>query len=80
MEFLYFLLIGAISGWLAGQVWKGAGFGLIGNIIVGIIGGFIGGWIAGKFGIGGGGLLWQILIAVGGAWVLLFIISLVKKA
>lgn len=79
MAFLYFLLIGAISGWLAGQIWKGAGFGLIGNIIVGIIGGFIGGWIAGKLGIGGGGLLWQILIAVGGAWVLLFVIRLIKK-
>lgn len=80
MEFLYFLLIGAISGWLAGQLWKGGGFGLIGNIIVGIIGGFFGGWLAGKLGIGGGGLLWQILIAAGGAWVLLFLISLVKKA
>lgn len=79
MEFLYFLLIGVISGWLAGQIWKGAGFGLIGNIIVGIVGGFIGGWIAGRFGIGGGGLLWQILIAVGGAWVLLFIISLIRR-
>ena len=53
MEFLYFLLIGAISGWLAGQIWKGSGFGLLGNIVVGIIGGFIGGWIAGKLGIGG---------------------------
>ncbi|MGN7809414.1 GlsB/YeaQ/YmgE family stress response membrane protein [Flavobacterium sp. 22076] len=77
MSFLYFLLIGAISGWLAGQIWKGAGFG---NIIVGIIGGIFGGWLAGKLGIGGGGLLWQILIAVGGAWILLFIISLIKKA
>ena len=80
MEFLYFLLIGAISGWLAGQIWKGAGFGLLGNIIVGIVGGIIGGWIASRLGIGGGGLLWQIIIAVGGAWVLLFIISLIKKA
>ena len=80
MEFLYFLRIGAISGWLAGQIWKGAGFGLFGNIIVGIIGGFVGGWIASKLGIGGGGLLWQIIVAVGGAWVLLFIISLIKKA
>ncbi|WP_433829138.1 GlsB/YeaQ/YmgE family stress response membrane protein [Flavobacterium anhuiense] len=79
MDFLYFLLIGAISGWLAGQIWKGRGFGIIGNIVVGIVGGFIGGWIAGKLGIGGGGLLWQILIAVGGAWVLLFIISFIKK-
>ncbi|MCB0442805.1 MAG: GlsB/YeaQ/YmgE family stress response membrane protein [Flavobacterium sp.] len=79
MEFLYFLLIGAISGWLAGQLWKGSGFGLIGNIVVGIIGSFVGGWLAGKLGIGGGGLIWQILISAGGAWVLLFIISLIKK-
>lgn len=78
MEFLYFLLIGAVSGWLAGQFWKGSGFGLIGNIIVGIIGGFVGGWLAGKFGIGGGGLLFQILVAAVGAWVLLFLISLIK--
>ena len=71
MEFLYFLLIGAISGWLAGQLWKGSGLGIIGSIF--------GGWLAGKLGIGGGGLLWQIIIAAGGAWVLLFLISLFKK-
>lgn len=79
MEFLIFLAIGAVSGWLAGQLWKGSGFGLIGNIIAGIIGGFVGGWIATRFGIGGGGLLWQIIIAAGGAWLILFIVSLIKK-
>jgi uncharacterized membrane protein YeaQ/YmgE (transglycosylase-associated protein family) len=79
MGFLYFLLIGAISGWLAGQLWKGAGFGLLGNIIVGILGGIFGGWLAANLGIGGGTLLWQIIIAALGAWVLLFIISLIKK-
>lgn len=79
MEFLYFLLIGAISGWLAGQLWKGAGFGLLGNIVVGIIGGIFGGWLAARLGIGGGGLLSQIIIAAGGAWVLLFIINLIKR-
>ncbi|HLP64193.1 GlsB/YeaQ/YmgE family stress response membrane protein [Flavobacterium sp.] len=79
MDFLIFLAIGAVSGWLAGQLWKGSGFGLVGNIVVGIIGGFVGGWLAGKFGIGGGGLLWQIIIAAGGAWVLLFLVSLIKK-
>lgn len=79
MDFLIFLAIGAVSGWLAGQLWKGSGFGLLGNIVVGIIGGFVGGWLAGKFGIGGGGLLWQIIIAAGGAWVLLFLVSLIKK-
>lgn len=79
MDFLIFLAIGAVSGWLAGQLWKGSGFGLVGNIVAGIIGGFVGGWLAGKFGIGGGGLLWQIIIAAGGAWVLLFVVSLIKK-
>lgn len=78
MEFLYFLLLGAVSGWLAGQFWKGSGFGLIGNIIVGIVGAVFGGWLANNLGIGGGGLLYQILIAAFGAWVLLFLISLVK--
>nr|WP_315151049.1 GlsB/YeaQ/YmgE family stress response membrane protein [uncultured Flavobacterium sp.] len=79
MEFLYFLLIGAISGWLGGQLWKGSGFGLFGNIIVGIIGSIFGGWLAGKLGLGGGGLLWQIIVAAVGAWILLFLISLFKK-
>jgi uncharacterized membrane protein YeaQ/YmgE (transglycosylase-associated protein family) len=80
MELVWFLIIGAVSGWLAGQIWKGAGLGLIGNIIAGIAGDVAGGWVAGKSGIGGGGLFWQIIIAAGGAWLLLFVISLVKKA
>jgi uncharacterized membrane protein YeaQ/YmgE (transglycosylase-associated protein family) len=77
--FIIFILVGAVSGWLAGRLFRGSGFGIIGNIIVGIIGGFLGGWIAGLIGIGGNGLIWQILISVGGAWLLLFIISAVKK-
>jgi uncharacterized membrane protein YeaQ/YmgE (transglycosylase-associated protein family) len=80
MEFLYFLLIGAISGWLAGLFFKGRGFGLVGNIIVGIVGALIGGWIAQKLGIGGTGLLGHILIAAGGGWLLLIIISAVRRA
>lgn len=79
MEFLIFLAIGAVSGWLAGQLWRGSGFGLIGNIIAGIAGGFVGGWLAGKLGIGGGSLLWQIIIAAVGAWIILFVVSLIKK-
>lgn len=79
MNIIIFLLIGAVSGWLSGLIWKGGSFGLIGNIIVGVVGGFFGGWLAGQLGIGGGGLLYQILISVGGAWLLLFIISFFKK-
>lgn len=76
---LVYLIIGGISGWLAGVLWKGNGFGLIGNIVIGIIGGLFGGWLAGKLGIFGDGLFFKILVAAGGAWVLLFLIALVKE-
>ena len=79
MEFLYFLLIGLVVGWLAGQIWKGGGFGLIGNLIVGVLGAFIGGFLARIIGIGGEGLLAQILISVGGAIVLLWVLGVAKK-
>jgi uncharacterized membrane protein YeaQ/YmgE (transglycosylase-associated protein family) len=80
MAILIFLLIGAVSGWLAGQLFKGSGFGLLANILIGIAGGFIGGWLALKTGIGGGGLIWQIVISTGGAFLLLWVISMLKKA
>lgn len=47
MNFVWFILIGAAAGWLAGQLTKGRGFGIIGNILVGIVGGVIGGWVFG---------------------------------
>ncbi|MEM6830693.1 MAG: GlsB/YeaQ/YmgE family stress response membrane protein [Bacteroidota bacterium] len=78
------LLLGAVAGWIAGQIMKGRGFGTIGNIIVGILGSFLGGWLAPQLGIAGaqtGGLsVPSILTAVGGAVVLLFIVGLLKKA
>ena len=78
------ILLGAVAGWIAGQLMKGRGFGTIGNIVVGIIGSFIGGWLAGKLGISGaqtGGFsLASIITAVAGAAVLLFVIGLLKKA
>ncbi len=79
MEFIWFLLFGALSGWLAGLIWKGSGFGLIVNIIVGIAGAIVGGWLAGKLGIWGGGIIWQIIVAVAGAWIILFILSLFRR-
>ncbi|KRD06571.1 hypothetical protein ASE21_20490 [Flavobacterium sp. Root901] len=80
MTLIYILLTGAVCGWLAGEIWKDSGFGLIGNMIVGILGSIFGGWMAVRLGIGSGALLWQILISVGGGWILLFLISLIKKA
>jgi uncharacterized membrane protein YeaQ/YmgE (transglycosylase-associated protein family) len=78
---LVFLIIGAIAGWLAGLIVQGFGFGLIGNIIVGIVGAFIAGWLLPRIGLAfGGGILAAIIHAVIGAVILLLIIRLVKRA
>jgi uncharacterized membrane protein YeaQ/YmgE (transglycosylase-associated protein family) len=75
------LIVGAIAGWLAGQIMRGRGFGLIGNIVVGIVGAFIGTYVRGALGISVGGTWVSAIIgAVIGAVILLFIIGLVKKA
>jgi uncharacterized membrane protein YeaQ/YmgE (transglycosylase-associated protein family) len=75
------LIIGAAAGWLAGQVVRGIGFGLIGNIIVGIVGGFLATWLLPRIGIAiGGGIIAAIINATIGAVILLLIIGLVKRA
>ncbi len=75
------LVIGAIAGWLAGQVVKGGGFGLVVDIIVGIVGAVIGGFLAGALGIStGGGIIASIIVAFIGAVILLFILRLIKRA
>jgi uncharacterized membrane protein YeaQ/YmgE (transglycosylase-associated protein family) len=75
------VIVGAIAGWLAGLIVKGVGFGLVGNIIVGIVGAFIGTWLLGYLGIMiGGGLIASIINATIGAVILLFVIGLVKRA
>ena len=76
---IMFLVIGGVAGWLAGLLMKGRGFGLIGNIVVGIIGAFIGGFLANVVGIAATGILGSILLATAGAAVLLFLIGLIKK-
>jgi uncharacterized membrane protein YeaQ/YmgE (transglycosylase-associated protein family) len=78
---LAWVLIGAIAGWLAGTLIKGGGFGLIGDIVVGIVGAIIGGWLAGQLDIAvGGGLIASIVTATGGAVVLILILRLIKRA
>lgn len=77
---LVFLAIGAIAGWLGGLIMKGSGFGLFGNIIVGIVGAVLGGVLFNYFGIVTSGLLGSIITATVGAVVLLFIASLVRRA
>lgn len=77
---IYTLIIGAVSGWLAGVIRQGYGFGLLGNIIVGILGAFIGSWLFAQLGFNrSGSTLNYILTSVVGALVLLFLIGLIRK-
>jgi len=75
---LIFLAIGAIAGWLAGNIISGGGFGLIGNIIVGILGAVIAGFLLPNV-IPISGIVGQIISATIGAVILLFVIKLVKR-
>jgi uncharacterized membrane protein YeaQ/YmgE (transglycosylase-associated protein family) len=78
---LIILLVGAIAGWLAGLIVRGAGFGLIGDIIIGIVGAFIAGWLFPRLGIHLlTGLVGQILNATIGAVILLLVIRLIRRA
>jgi uncharacterized membrane protein YeaQ/YmgE (transglycosylase-associated protein family) len=79
MSFIYFAIVGIIAGWLAGQITKGRGFGLIGNLVVGILGAMLGGWLFGFIGLQAYGFIGSIIMAVFGAVVLLFLIGLLKK-
>jgi len=81
MNLLIFLAIGAVSGWLAGSIMRGGGFGLLGDIIVGIVGAVLGGYLFGLLGISvGAGLAGPIVTATVGAMALLFVIRLIKRA
>jgi len=81
MNVLWFLIVGLIAGWLAGLLVKGGGFGLVGDLIVGVIGAFLGGFLFSALGISaGGGLIGSIIVATIGAVVLLFLVRLVKRA
>lgn len=80
ISLIVFLAVGALAGWLAGNVIKGRGFGAIGNILVGIVGAVLGGFVFGLLGITAGGLLGSIIMATIGAVILLYVISIVKKA
>lgn len=75
------LIIGAIAGWLAGQIMSGGGFGLVGNIIVGIVGAVVAGWLFPTLGFSiGGPFVGAIINALIGAIIVLFVIGLLRRA
>ena len=81
MEFIWFIVIGLVAGWLAGQFVKGGGFGVIGDIIVGVLGALLGGFLFSSLGLSaGGGLVGSLIVATIGAVLLIFILRLIKRA
>ena len=80
MNIVWFLVIGALAGWLAGILTKGRGFGVLGNMIVGVVGAVIGGHIFQFVGVSvGGGFVSSLVTSLVGALVLLFLINLIRK-
>lgn len=79
---LWWLVVGLVAGFLASRVMRGGGYGLIGDIVVGLIGAFIGGWLAGVLGIGVGSsssLIVSIIVAFIGACILIAILHAVSR-
>jgi len=81
MNFIEWIVVGLIAGWLAGVVMKGGGYGIVVDIVLGIIGGFLGGWLFGVIGFWpGGGMIGSIIVAFVGAVILVGITRLIKRA
>jgi uncharacterized membrane protein YeaQ/YmgE (transglycosylase-associated protein family) len=80
VELIWILLVGLVAGWLAGKLTKGSGFGVVGDIVMGVIGAFIGGFLFRQIGISAGGTLGSIVVATIGAVVLVLVVRTIKKA
>ena len=81
MNFLEWIIVGMIAGWLAGLVMRGGGYGVLVDIILGILGGLLGGWLFGMMGIWpGGGVIGSLIVAFVGAVILVAITRVLKRA
>lgn len=78
MNIITILVVGLVAGFLADKIFKNT-HGMWGDLLIGIVGSFVGTWLFGQFGIGGGGLIEQILYALVGAVILLFALSLIRR-
>ena len=79
MDILLFLFIGLIAGWLASKIMGGSGYGIVGDIVVGVAGSFIGGFLFRLVGVTAYGMLGSIVMAVIGAIVLIAVLRALKR-
>ena len=78
---LYSIIVGLIAGWLAGQVMKGGGYGILVDILLGLVGGVIGGWLFGAMGASaGGGIIGSIIVSFIGAVILVALTRAIRQA
>ena len=80
MRFLLWIISGVVAGWLTGLVMKGRGYGLLGNLVIGLLGGIIGGWLFSLFGLTATGWLGEIVVALIGGVVLVAIARFLRRA
>lgn len=81
MGIIAWIIVGAIAGWLAGLIVKGAGFGLLGNIVIGIVGAVVAGWLLPQLGVRlGAGMIGEIINAAIGGVIVLVILALIRRA
>ena len=78
MNWLYIIIVGAVAGWLGGLITQGKGFGILGNIVVGILGGLVGGWLFKLFNVQTNGFYGEIITAFVGAIVLIWLSKRLK--
>jgi uncharacterized membrane protein YeaQ/YmgE (transglycosylase-associated protein family) len=79
-NFIWFILIGIVAGWLAGTFMKGSGFGLVGDLILGIIGAVVGGFVFGLMGFVTTSLLGELVTATVGAILFIGVLHVIKRA
>ena len=78
---IYSIVVGLVAGWLAGQVMKGGGYGVLMDIVLGLLGGMIGGWVFGSLGIWpASGIVGSILVSFVGAVILVALTRMLKRA
>ncbi|MFO0908723.1 MAG: GlsB/YeaQ/YmgE family stress response membrane protein [Isosphaeraceae bacterium] len=80
MDLVWFLVIGVVAGWLAGQIMKGSGFGLVGDLVVGVVGAVLGGFLFNALGLPATKTIGQLITATVGAIVLIMALRVLKRS